>query len=200
VPVRPRVELSPEIAQGQRDRDLILWPADDPDAGHLASRLAAIAARPLGTADPLPGRGPLQRPEAPAEGIAPVAAPVPAADLAAHLQAARAGAVILPWTRRVPSPCLQLAGLLSLAEWLRTAGLDPDVDASAIPPGARAARPLEDREPLRTEAIARRLARSDTLQPLIRTRAHLVLGGALAGAAWNHDGSLRLETLGRRAR
>ena len=200
VPVRPRVDLDAVSIQGQRDVDLVLWPADDPDARRLAERLAAVAARPLRPADQLPGRGPLTPPVPPAEGVAPVAAAVAPASLAAQVQAARAGAMVVPWPRRTASPCLELARLLSLARWLRAAGLDPAVAPDAIPPGARAADPADTLDPLRTEAIARRLERGDTVQPLIRTRATVILGGGLGGPTWNHDGSLRLETLGRTTR
>ncbi len=197
---RPRVDLDAASIQGQRDDDLVLWPADDPDAHRLAERLAVVAARPLRPADQLPGRGPLTPPVTPAEGVAPVAAAVDPATLAAHVQAARAGAMVVPWPRRTASPCLELARLLSLAGWLRTAGLDPAVDPGAIPPGARAADPADTLDPLRTEAIARRLERGDAVQPLIRTHATVILGGGLGGPAWNHDGSLRLETLGKTGR
>jgi hypothetical protein len=200
VPVWPRAELAPDDAQGRRDRDLVLWPAGDDEAGLIAERLAVIAARPIGPGPDLPSRGPLTRPIPPAEGVAPAAAAVAPGALAAHVQAARAGAVVLPWPRRWPTPCAELARLLSLAEWLRDTGLDATIEARPIPPGARAANPVDAADPLRTGAIAQRLERSRTVQPLVRTRAHAILAPGLVGPAWNHDGTLRLETLGRSSR
>jgi len=198
VPIWPRAELDPDAARGQRDADLVLWPAGDAEAGRLADRLAAVAARPLRPGPDLPGRGPLTPPVAPPPGVAPVAGAVPGPTLPAHVQAARAGAVVLPWPRRFPTPCAELARLLSLADWLQGVALDPGIDADALPEGARAARPLQDREPVSMEAIARRLERADAVQPLIRTRAHVILGGGVDGPAWGHDGALQLGTLGLR--
>ncbi|HOX25108.1 MAG TPA: ABC transporter substrate-binding protein [Candidatus Krumholzibacteria bacterium] len=186
--------------RASRDADLVLWPGDDADAGRLAERLAAIAARPIGADPNVVSRGPLARPFPPGPGVAAEALAVPERDLTAHLQAARAGAVILPWPRRLPTPCGELARLLSLAEWLREAGLEPGPDTGKIPPGATAARPLDAAEPVRTLAIARRLERDRTVQPLIRTRAHLIHAPDLAGFGASFDGALELWSAGWQSR
>ncbi len=179
-----------------RDTDLVLWPADDDDAGRLAERLAVVASQPLRPTTALPGRGPLTPPEPPAPGRAPESLAVPARDLAAHIQAGRAGALVLPWQVRAASPCDEMARMLTTARWLQEAGLGGDTSARAVPPGARAADPVTDGGQARTLDIARRLENSRTMQPLIRTRATLVAGGGVTGPAWNHDGSLRLWTGG----
>ncbi|MDD5718824.1 MAG: ABC transporter substrate-binding protein [Candidatus Krumholzibacteria bacterium] len=179
-----------------RDTDLILWPQSDPEAGRLAERLAALAARPLRPGPDRPGLGPLTPPVPPQPGVAPEAVAVPAADLAAHIQAARAGAFILPWPQRWPLPCDDLARMLSLADWLLAAGLSPGPDIRAVPPGATAARPVEDSEPPQALAVARRLERSQAVQPLLRTRAYLIRSPGLAGLQCSYDGTLRFWTAG----
>lgn len=199
VPQRSPPSLTGRAITAARDADLILWPSSDLEAGLLADRLTALAARPLGAADPRPGIGPLARPPAPQPGIAPEAVAVPDQDLAAHVQAARAGAVILPWPHRWPLPCDDLASLLSLAEWLVAAGYEPDLPTGAVPPGATAARPSEDYEPPPALAVARRLERNQAAQPLLRTRACLVRKPGLVGLTCDHDGALRLWTGGRDA-
>lgn len=192
--------LPDAAVRASRDADLVLWPDSDSDAGRLAERLAALAARPLGAGPPLISRGPLTRPTPPGPGVAPEALGVPDRDLAAHVQAARVGAVVLAWPRRFPTPCDELARLLSLAEWLRDLGFEAGPDTGGVPPGATAARPLDTAEPPRALAIARRLERDRTVQPLIQSRACLIQVPDLVAPACGFDGALELWTAGWRAR
>lgn len=192
VPVLDQVSLRGLPVVASRDRDLVLWPRSDPDAGRLAERLAALAARPLRPAPERPGTGPLTPPPPPQPGVAPEAVAVPAEDLAAHVQAAHAGAIVLPWPHRWPLPCDELARLLSLADWLVEAGLTPGPDIRAVPPGATPARPIDDHEPPQALAIARRIERVQAVQPLLRTRAHLVRVPGIVGLSSSHTGVLHL--------
>ncbi len=196
VPARGSPSLAGRTVQASRDTDLVLWPRSDPDAGRLAERLAALAARPLGPGPERPGTGPLTRPPAPAPGIAPEALAVADDELAAHIHAARAGAVVLPWPHRWPLPCEDLASLLAYGDWLVEAGLESELAIRAIPPGATPAQPFDDLAPTQAEAVARRLERSQAVQPLLRTRAVLIRHPWLAGLACDHDGALRLWTGG----
>lgn len=192
VPVLPWPSLAGRTITASRDVDLVVWPANDPGAGRLAQHLADLAARPLRPGPERPGRGPLTPPAPLQAGVAPEAIEVPADELAAHIQAARVGAVVLPWPHRWALPCDELASLLSLADWLVEAGLTQGPDVRTVPPGARAARPSEDFEPPQALAIARRLERSKAVQPLLRSRAFLVRSPGLAGFSCDHDGTLRL--------
>ncbi|MEZ4387530.1 MAG: hypothetical protein R3D98_08110 [Candidatus Krumholzibacteriia bacterium] len=176
------------------DRDLVLWPADDPEAGELADRLASLAARPLLGDQPNVGRGPLTPPPLGGEAARPGALAVPAASLTAHLQRARVGAVLLPWPRRFPRAEDELSRLLSLADWLVAAADDPTVDPFATPPGARPARPRLESDAM---AAMRRLERAGVVQPLVRTRAVVVSRPAVTGWSWLLDGTLRLWDLTR---
>jgi hypothetical protein len=192
----PAPALDAQRVRTARDADLVVWPDDDPDAGRLAERLAVLAARPLRPGPDRPSRGPLTPPTPPGPGDAPEAAAVPARDLTAHVQSARAGAVLLPWQRRLPTPCDELARLLSLARWLQDAGLRSGASTEIVPPGARAADPMDTAAPTQTLAVARRLENSNTVQPLIRSRAHLIHHPDLVGLRWDHDGALLLWTGG----
>ncbi len=196
VPVLPVVSLEGAGVQTSRDTDLVVWPREDPDAGRLAERLAVLAARPLRPGPDLPSRGPLTPPVPPGPGVAPESAAVPARDLTSHLQSGRVGAVLLPWPRRFPTPCDELGRLLTLAQWLQAAGLDPGPSTEAVPPSATAANPMDTVEPPQTLAVARRLEHDRTVQPLIRSRAHLIHNPDLVGLRWDHDGALMLWTGG----
>lgn len=194
VPVLERPSLAGRGVVASRDADLIVWPANDPDAGRLAGRLAAVAARPLRPGTETVARGPLTPPPPPLPGTAPEAVAVPAAELVSHVQAARAGALVVPWPQRWALPCDDVARLLSLADWLVAAALEPGPDIRGVPPGATAARPLDDAEPAPALAAARRLERLQAVQPLLRTRATLVRVPELDGLTCDHDGTLRLWT------
>ena len=194
-----RVSLAGLAARASRDTDLVLWPADDPEAGRLADRLAVTAARPLRPATELPGRTPLTRPIAPPPGVAPEAVAVSSRDLDAHIQAGRAGAIVLPWPRRFPTACGELARLLSLAGWIQDSGFTPGPDTGTVPPGATAAHSMDHAAPDRTLAVARRLERDHAVQPLVRTRAHLIRTPGLVGIRCAYDGTLQLWTGGWRS-
>ena len=186
----------PEVAERpSHDDDLVLWPADDPDAGQLAGRLASLAARPLRPGRPGAGRGPLDPPREPGPGTRPASLAVPPDDLLAHLQAARVGAVVLPWPRRFPTACAETVRLLSVASWLQEAAFAAGTDAGAVPPGARPANFREAARPTGALAAMRRLERSTTVQPLVRSRAVLVSRSDVRGWSWNLDGTLRLWTM-----
>jgi hypothetical protein len=200
--LRARVEIlvQPPLpvsdARPSDDADLALWPAGDPDAGQLAERLASVAARPLRD-EPLPGRGQLQRPPRPPLGSIPTALPVADATLTAHVQHARAGAIVLPWPRRFARPCDELARLLSLAEWLQTAALDGDAETAAVPPGARPSRFTDAAPPSAPLAASRRLERERLVQPLVQTRAAVASRPGVGGWTWQLDGTLQLWRLAR---
>ena len=191
-----RPPLGDRSILASRETDLILWPDSDPDAGLLAERIAELAARPLGAGPLRPGSGPLTRPPQPQPGVAPEAVAVPAPLLTAHVQSARGGAFVLPWPHRWASPCDELARLLTLADWLAEAGFEPGPHTRAVPEGATPAWHIDDHEPPRALAVARRLERSRTVQPMLRTRAVLVRHPMIAGLSCNHDGSVRLWTGG----
>ena len=55
---------------------------------------------------------------------------------------------------------------------------------------------MDTATPTLTEAVARRLENGHTVQPLIRSRAHLVRHPDLVGLRWDHDGALLLWTGG----
>lgn len=196
VPVRDIPSLTGRSVLASRDTDVIIWPASDPVAGRLADRLAALAARPLGPGPSRPGTGPLTRPPAPQPGVAPEVLAVPEAELPDHIQAASSGAVVLPWPHRWALPCDELGRMLSLADWLVAAGLEPGPAVRAVPPGATPARPIDDHEPPFAMAVARRLERNQAVMPMLRTRAALVRKPALVGLRCDHAGSLRLWTGG----
>lgn len=200
VPVLFNPGLTDVAALASRDRDLLLWPADDPEAGHLAERLALIASRPIRPGTEILGRGPLTPPNLPGPGFAPEAALVPGTDLPAHIQAGKAGAMVLPWPRRFPESSAELARLLSLAQWLQDMSQDRTTDTGTIPPSATAASPLDKVPPPLALAQARRLELTDTVQPLIQSRAQLIRVPDLVGLTSSYDGSLRLWTGGWRRR
>ncbi|MBD3220081.1 hypothetical protein GF314_02475 [bacterium] len=178
------------------DENLILWPADDPEAGALAERLATVAARPIRD-DDIPGRGPLARPPEPSPGDRPTALAVDPSALGAHVQQDPIGAAVVPWPRRFARPCDELARLLSLAAWLQAIALDGDAATEAVPPGARPAQFTDAAAPGSALAAMRRLERERVVQPLVRTRAFVAARPSIEGWDWNLDGSLRLERLGR---
>jgi hypothetical protein len=196
VPVLDRPPLDRQSVSASRDVDLIIWPDSDPDAGILADRIAARASRFMGAGPERPGTGPLTRPPEPQPGVAPESVSVPGNELAAHVQAARVGAYILPWPHRWAPPCDELGRMLMLAEWLVDVGFEQGPNTRSVPPSATPARPTDDPEPPLALAVARRLERSQTVQPLLDTRAVLVRDEALVGLRCNHDGSLRLWTGG----
>ncbi len=200
VPALVNPGLTDVAALASRDRDLLLWPGDDPEAGHLAERLALVAARPIRPGPEVPGRGPLTPPTPPGPGFAPEPAEVPMADLPAHIQAGKAGAMVLPWPRRFPQSTAELARLLSLAQWMQDQAQEEDADVGTIPPSATAANPQDKVPPPLALAQSRRLERTYTVQPLIQSRAQLIRVPDLVGLTSSYDGSLRLWTGGWRRR
>jgi hypothetical protein len=176
------------------DRDLVLWPADDDEAGQLADRLAAQASRPLRDDQTNVGRGPLAPPPVHAR---PGALAVPADDLTAHVQEGRVGAVVLDWPRRFPRAEDELMRLLSLAGWLQDAAEDEGVDPFNAPPGARPAQFVDAARSADAVSAMRRLERGNVVEPLVRGRALVVSLPEVRGWSWFIDGTLRLWTLTR---
>lgn len=175
------------------DRDLVLWPDDDTEAGQLAERLAAQASRPLRDDQPSVGRGPLTPPPVGREA----ALSVPAADLTSHAQQGQVGAVVLPWPRRFPRAEDELSRMLSLASWLQDAARDEDVDPFNAPPGARPAQFVDAARGADAVKAMRRLERGGVVQPLVRSHAMVVSRPEVRGWSWLIDGTLRLWTLTR---
>jgi hypothetical protein len=178
------------------DRDLILHPEGDQDARRLAERLAVLAAVPQRPAPDRPGRGELSPPYPPAGGEVPQALAIPAGQFIGAVQSTRAGAFILPVERGYASACLQVAALLSIAEWIQRAALDTDYAHSYYPSSARARKPKDDYDLPEVVQAARRLTVSGVALPLVITRAHLITQGRLAGVRFGYDGTILLDRTG----
>ncbi len=181
-----------------RDRDLVLYPQDDPVAQKLAGILADHAARPLRPAEANAGRGPLTPPRRPVGGLRPQALGIDHADFEAALQAGRAGAYVLPVPRWDGSACRQLAGVLGRAPWLQDAADDDAVANQPLPAGARALKPMDYADPTEAEQAGLRLERSRVLTPLIVTRPALQIRPGLRGFGVDFQGNLDLTRVGRR--
>ncbi|MFH1841587.1 MAG: ABC transporter substrate-binding protein [bacterium] len=192
----PWPKLSGDSRTVSFDEDLILYPESDPNAQHLAERLAALAAQPLRPGPQRPGRGALQPPNQPAPGALPEAMALSWPEIAGAVQSARAGAYVVPWTREYASACLQLAALLSSAQWLQTAALASTVHGGNYPPGVRAGNPRDDTDLAEVTEAANRLERRGVVVPLIVTRPFLVATGRLAGIRLAYDGTLLLSGAG----
>jgi len=100
--------------------------------------------------------------------------------------------MILPWPRRFPLPCHELARLLSVADWLQAAANDEGVDSGGVPESANPARSMDAAEPSEALAASRRLERGQVVQPLVRSHAVLVHTVDVAGLSWSFDGTVRL--------
>jgi hypothetical protein len=205
LPVRVRPLAWPSFdwpgATASHERDLILYPKDDPVAQAIAVAVAQCANTPRrpgrdGARRDVAGRGPLT-PDFPAQGgFAPAAVAVPPREFTGALQSGRAGAYVLPWPRRAPTACGELAGLLGLAGWLQDAAFDPDVAAEAVPSSARAADPYAAQQWVQADRIARRLQRALVVTPMVRSRSFLVTRAGLVGLVWDFDGALDLSRAG----
>lgn len=199
----PYVETLPDLplpdseARPTLDRDLLLWPADDDEAGQLADRLAVVAMRPLRDDDPGAGRGPLARPPVGSEAARPGALAVEPASLTSHVQQARVGAVIVPWPRRFPRVEDEFARLLSLAHWLQDAARNEEIDPLDAPAGSRPAQFVDPARGSETVSAMRRLERGNVVKPLVRSRAQVISLPGVRGWSWFIDGTLRLWTLTR---
>ncbi len=181
-----------------RDRDLVLYPQDDPVARKLAVILAEHAARPLRPAEAMAGRGPLTPPRRPTAGLEPQALGPSPAEFEAALQAGRAGAYVLPMGRWFGSACRQLAAILGRAYWLEEAADDAQVNDQPLPANARALHPVDYADPTQAEQVALRLERSRVLTPLVVTRPELGIRPGLAGLKVDFQGNVDLTGVGNR--
>jgi hypothetical protein len=149
----------------------ILYPAEDPDARSLAERLAFLA-DVQGAVIELPP---------PAVGLS-------APAIADTLRSGGDAAVVLGMERHFATDCLQLAGVLAAAEWLRASGREALSELEAgRPAGGRAAPEA---------SIAAHLADLGALRPLVATRPHLVARRGLVGIDVDSDGALRFARAG----
>jgi hypothetical protein len=149
----------------------ILYSAEDPDARSLAERLAFLA-DVQGAVIELPP---------PAVGLS-------AQAIADTLRSGADAAVVLGLEWHFAADCLQLAGPLAAAEWLRA----PSRDALSELETGRSA----GREVAPEASVAAHLASTGALIPLVATRPHLVARRGLVGIDVDSDGALRFGRAG----
>ncbi|MBU2500186.1 hypothetical protein KJ682_02540 [bacterium] len=180
-----------------RDEDLILFPAEDPEAAYLAGSIAEWAARPLRPVDSSPAWDPLQPTRPPRGNLVPQALGLERSVFEAALQSGRAGAYILPLDDVWGSACRQLASVTARAVWLQEESRSPDYASSPLPQGARPADPTLDADVPFAEQSALRLQNGRVLLPLTVSRMVVGMRRELGGLVWRHDGLPDLTGLGR---
>ena len=163
-------KLEWNLAQKILDRNVLVYPEDDPGAREMANRLGALTGSSVRTAS------------LPAEG----------ADFA--LQWQMAGAFVLPLDQQYPTGCQQMATLLGMADWLQDAALGRTNHSMEPLAGAD----LTAAAPTMTPSEA--LISQDLVRPLGLSRPWLVVRGSLAGLDLSYDGTPWLAGLGAAAK